>query len=80
MDSVFEGVRMSEVKKCIKCGGEMEIGYLPGAFSWSAGKSLWKLRGPKRILGYAHENCGYVEFYLELKEKEKKGVLNDRVS
>jgi len=70
---------MSEVKKCIKCGGEMEIGYLPGAFSWSAGKSLWKIRGPKRILGYACENCGYVEFYLELKEKERR-VLNDRVS
>ncbi len=30
----------SEVKKCPKCGGEMEIGYLPGAFSWSAGKNL----------------------------------------
>jgi len=58
---------MSEVKKCPKCDGDMEKGYLPGAFSWSPGTSLWKLRQPRRIYGYGCKNCGYVEFYLEKK-------------
>jgi len=62
-----------EVKKCPKCGGEMEIGYLPGAFSWSAGKGLWRIRKPKRIFGYGCKNCGYVEFYLEQEPKGIKG-------
>ena len=57
--------------KCPKCGGEMEIGYLPGAWSWSAGKSLWSIRHPKRIFGYGCKNCGYVEFHLEMKEKKE---------
>jgi len=61
----------SEVKKCPKCGGEMEIGYLPGAWSWSAGKSLWSIRRPKRIFGYGCKNCGYVEFCLEMKKKKE---------
>jgi len=62
-----------EVKKCPKCGREMEIGYLPGAWSWSAGKSLWRIRKPKRIFGYGCKNCGYVEFYLEQEPKGIKG-------
>jgi len=37
-------VSESEVKKCPKCGKEMEIGYLPGAFSWSAGRRLWSIK------------------------------------
>ncbi|MDH5782672.1 MAG: hypothetical protein OEZ35_03280 [Candidatus Bathyarchaeota archaeon] len=48
----------------------MEEGYLPGAFSWSAGKSLWRIRKPRRIFGYGCKNCGYVEFYLEKEKKE----------
>jgi hypothetical protein len=28
----------SEVKKCPKCGGEMEEGYLPNAPRWKRGK------------------------------------------
>jgi len=61
---------MTENKTCPKCGGEMEEGYLPGAFSWSAGKSLWRIRKPRRIFGYGCRNCGYVEFYLEKEKKE----------
>jgi len=49
----------------------MEIGYLSGAWSWSAGKSLWSIRHPKKIFGYGCKNCGYVEFYLETKEKKE---------
>ena len=60
---------MSEVKKCPKFGGEMEVGRLPGAFSWSAGKNLWRLEDSKRIFGYGCNECGYEECYLE---KEKK--------
>ena len=62
---------MREVKKCPKCGNETEIGYLPGAFSWSKGKSLWSIREPRRIFGYACKKCGHVEFYLETKEEER---------
>jgi predicted nucleic-acid-binding Zn-ribbon protein len=60
---------MTETKTCPKCGEEMEQGYLPGAFSWSAGKSLWRIRKPRRIFGYGCKNCGYVEFYLEKVKK-----------
>jgi predicted nucleic-acid-binding Zn-ribbon protein len=59
----------SEVKKCPKCGGNLEIGYLPGAFSWSAGRSLWSIRRSSRIFAYRCENCGYVEFYAEKKKE-----------
>jgi predicted nucleic-acid-binding Zn-ribbon protein len=59
----------SEVKKCPKCGKEMEIGYLPGAFSWSAGRSLWSIKNPLKILAYRCKNCSYVEFYTEKKRQ-----------
>jgi predicted nucleic-acid-binding Zn-ribbon protein len=58
----------SDVKKCSKCGGEIEIGYLPGAFSWSAGKSLWSIKKSLRIFAYRCKKCGYVEFYTEKRE------------
>jgi hypothetical protein len=60
-------VSEGEVKKCPKCGKEMEIGYLPGAFSWSAGRSLWSIRNPLKIFAYRCKNCSYVEFYTEKK-------------
>jgi predicted nucleic-acid-binding Zn-ribbon protein len=59
----------SDVKKCPKCGGEMEIGYLSRAPFWLRGKSMYKFGvNPPRIYGFACKNCGYVEFYLEKKE------------
>jgi len=58
----------SDVNKCSKCGGEIEIGYLPGAFSWGAGKSLWSIKKPLRIFAYRCKDCGYVEFYTEKRE------------
>ena len=61
---------MSEIKKCPKCGGEMEVGYLPGAWNWYYGRSLWSMQRIKRIFGYACKKCGYVEFYLERNERE----------
>lgn len=62
----------SVVRQCPKCGGLMELGYLPGAWSWSVGKSLWRPRNQRRIFGYACKVCGLVEFYLEKKMKKKK--------
>jgi len=35
----------SEVKKCPKCGGEMEEGFLPGAPHWKPGRGIFGLRG-----------------------------------
>lgn len=35
---------MSEVMKCPKCAGEMEIGYLDGAYTWQEGRSYLKSR------------------------------------
>lgn len=64
----------SEVKKCPKCGGQMEIGYLPNAWNWSAGKSLWKMQQPRRIFGHGCKNCGYVEFYLEKSPRKEESV------
>jgi predicted nucleic-acid-binding Zn-ribbon protein len=55
---------LSEVKKCPKCGGEMEEGFLPGAPHWKPGRGIFGLRG-YRIFGYRCKNCGFVEFYAK---------------
>jgi predicted nucleic-acid-binding Zn-ribbon protein len=62
---------LNDVKKCPKCGEEMETGYLPGAFSWSAGTSLWSLKNPLKIFAYRCKNCSYVEFYTEKKRPSR---------
>jgi predicted nucleic-acid-binding Zn-ribbon protein len=54
----------SEVKKCPKCGGEMEEGFLPGAPRWKCGKPLFGIGG-YRLIGYRCKNCGFVEFYAK---------------
>ena len=51
-------------KNCQKCRGEMEIGYLLGAWSWSSQKNRWSTKQSKKISGYACKNCGYVELYV----------------
>jgi hypothetical protein len=56
---------MSEVKKCPKCGGEMEIGYLRDAPWWRRGKSLVAAGFGPRIFAYRCKKCHYVEFYTE---------------
>jgi predicted nucleic-acid-binding Zn-ribbon protein len=50
--------------KCPKCQGEMEKGYLLGAWSWISDKKQINPREAKKIFGYGCRNCGYVEFYL----------------
>jgi uncharacterized Zn finger protein len=56
---------MSEVKKCPKCGGEMEVGYLFNAPYWTRGRSRWSIGWDGRVFLYKCKNCGYVEFYFE---------------
>jgi predicted nucleic-acid-binding Zn-ribbon protein len=55
----------SEVKKCPKCGGESEKGYLRDAPWWRHGESFLQVGFGKRIFAYRCKNCGYVEFYTE---------------
>jgi predicted nucleic-acid-binding Zn-ribbon protein len=52
------------MKVCPKCGGEMEVGFMPGAPHWKPGKGLLGLTA-YRIFGYRCKKCGYVEFYAE---------------
>jgi len=56
---------MSEAKKCPKCGGEMEVGYLHNAPYWRRGRSILGFGWDGRVFAYKCENCGYVEFYFE---------------
>jgi hypothetical protein len=59
---------MNEVKKCPKCNGEMEIGYLRDAPYWRKGTSLWQVGFGTRVYAYRCKSCGYIELYAE-KEK-----------
>jgi len=61
---------MSEVKRCPKCGGEMEVGHLRNAVYWTHGRSMRGLEWDGRVFGYKCRNCGYVEFYFENQRKE----------
>jgi predicted nucleic-acid-binding Zn-ribbon protein len=48
--------------KCAKCGGEMEVGILAGAFHWGAGTGVFHTKSNK-VFAYKCPNCGYVELY-----------------
>jgi len=65
---------MSEVKKCPKCNGRMvEAHRLVAHTRVLAGVSLAK-RGDilgDRIIPHYCENCGYIEFYKEMKTGEQ---------
>jgi uncharacterized OB-fold protein len=58
-------VNENEVKKCPKCSGEMEVGYLQNAPYWRRGRSRWSIGWDGRVFGYKCKNCGYIEFYFE---------------
>ena len=61
---------MSEVKKCPKCGGEMEEGeritaYMTQAVTFAKKTDLF---GDKIIPFYC-KSCGYIELYKKMKKK-----------
>lgn len=56
----------SEVKRCPKCGGEMEEGE---RFLFPFVIAAEEL-GDKTILFFC-KNCGYIELYKEMKKKEE---------
>lgn len=62
---------MSEVKKCPKCGGEMQKGSLFGyggkLIKWTSKESqpLLTMGETKDISAFLCKNCGYVEIYMK---------------
>jgi predicted nucleic-acid-binding Zn-ribbon protein len=65
---------MSEVKKCPKCGGEMEQD--KGLFVYGRVFRLTK-KGDvdgDRITPFYFKDCGYIEFYNKLKEKKEQAM------
>jgi predicted RNA-binding Zn-ribbon protein involved in translation (DUF1610 family) len=68
----MEGNRiMSEVKKCPRCGGEMEGGSIRGyGFNpvWFASNERKGILGSKttKTKAYSCKVCGYVEIYREV--------------
>jgi len=69
---------MSEVKKCVRCGGELiEEGRLIARTRVLAGVSLAQ-KGDivgDRIIPYYCRECGYIEFYKEMKLGEQASAL-----
>lgn len=64
---------MNEVKKCPKCGGEMENQRLRsygGADVSISGPGFWGKA--KRVETYSCKNCGFIELYKEMKRKEEE--------
>ncbi len=63
----------SEVKKCPKCNGEMIHGSkenLERNFACTRGEPNPEVPQVVKVQSYYCKNCGYIEFYRELKEKE----------
>ena len=67
------GSKMSEAKKCPKCGGKMQKGNL---FSTPAGRfirftdreseSVWTIGNVSKVDAFACKSCGYIEIYKEM--------------
>ena len=65
---------MSEVKKCPKCKGEMIQGSkenLERNFACTRGEPHPEVPQLVKVQSYYCKNCGYIEFYREIKENEK---------
>lgn len=71
----------NEVKKCFKCGGEMEEGgnlFVSYMFFVYSDVSLRKKRQHffgDNIVPFYCKNCGYIELYKEMKEKKEQPLL-----
>lgn len=57
---------MSKVKKCPKCGEEMEKGKYVAGYGATRLVKYGDLRGDKIIPFYC-KNCGYIELYRKMK-------------
>jgi predicted nucleic-acid-binding Zn-ribbon protein len=68
---------MSDVKKCPKCNGEMEVGYLTGAPYWKRGRRFWGSGMDSKVFAYKCRTCGYTEFYCEALAKDKNAKWLD---
>ena len=68
---MVSGRVMSEVKKCPKCGGDMEKGYLFSA-GWVRGEPSfgWGFPEGKGIIAYRCKSCAYLEFYTREKKSD----------
>ena len=63
---------MSEVKKCPKCGGEMEKGTrITGYLTIAIRFTKWGDLKGDMIIPFYCKKCGYIELYKEMKEKER---------
>jgi predicted nucleic-acid-binding Zn-ribbon protein len=64
---------MSEVKKCPRCGGEMEGGRSLIATHAHFWEVLLSKKGDwygDKVIPFFCKNCGYIEIYKEMKEKK----------
>jgi len=65
---------MSEVKKCPRCGGEMEKGDCLFGYGGSVKLQYFsKEKQPLQdsVIPFYCRNCGYLEFYRAMKEKKE---------
>jgi predicted nucleic-acid-binding Zn-ribbon protein len=64
---------LSEVKKCPKCGGEMEIGAITGygmanvGFKSGEKKTLRVVPKMNYTKAYSCKVCGYIEIYRKIR-------------
>ena len=68
---------MSEVRKCPKCGGDMDRRALRvgggGYFvELSDSESVWKMGKHDRIAGYLCQECVFVELYRQMKKRKDR--------
>ena len=63
------GSKMSDVRKCPKCGGEMQKGSLFGFYGqltkWTNKESGLVWRGGNDVSAFLCKNCGYIELYMK---------------
>jgi predicted nucleic-acid-binding Zn-ribbon protein len=64
---------MSEVKKCLKCGGEMQKGNLVVPidgrfikFTDRVSEPSWAMPKMEKVDAFACKSCGYIEIYKEM--------------
>jgi len=66
---------MSEIKKCPKCSGEMEMRFLAGygyaCKLLSTSDGMWLTGKREKVLAFACKECGFIELYREMEKKRE---------